>query len=484
MSQTFNFREWIASQKGNYEYKKVDENHIQLVTSYTVAQINFHDIGEGQEEVVEFKIVEDNENEPKFFLHFQADHEEHAKELFGEFVEALEELGNQQVKEILLCCTSAFTSTYFAERLNQAAHETGLLYSFSAVSVNEVYHAGIGKYAILLAPQISYMQKQLSEVMKESMILTIPSKFFGSFDARNYLPELDHQLKGKTISKRAKIEKEIINFIESNTKCILVISVVTEARESRIYYRIYNRLEVILDDVVIKKRIKVKDIEDVIRTHIYSSSGQITIDQIGIAIPGIIDNGIVNFPRNATVDLNNGEKNGFAFQKYFEDKFNVKVHVENNTNAAAIGWGVKHHKDIKVGNIIYYSQPRGFAFGGQGIIQHGRLVKGKSSSAGEIKYIVNRFSYQNPLSFNPFNPSDMFQIVLNVVLMDIAMLNPNILCIRCDLVTDMEMLRQEVLKYVPEEAIPELHSVKNYYEHVLLGEFALCLGDEFIKGKK
>ncbi len=475
MEQQFDFRSWIAHQSGNYEYKKVDDDHILLVTPYTEAQINFYDIGEGQDEVVEFKIIEGNEYEPKFFLHFQPTHKEHAIELFYEFVDALEEFGNKQTKEILLCCTSAFTTSYFAECLNKEAQANDLNYSFNAVSVDHVYEAGVGKYAILLAPQIAYMQKELAPIMKDSIVLTIPGKLFGSFDARSYLPELERELNENRKKKQQNERKEIKEF-SSNDKRTLVISIFGSSEEARIYYRLYDHWDVVVDDVVIKKRITGYDIEDVINLNAFSADGKITVDQIGIAIPGIIDNGILDLHSNQTFDLNYGLANGFNLKEYYENLYKVPVYVNNNTNAAALGWYAKHKDEYEGKNIIYYSQPRGYIMGGQGIVINGQLVPGKNNAAGEIKYILNRFSYTNPLSFNPFNPEDMLQVVTNTVLMDIALLNVDVVCVRCPLMDDMVKLKENLKKYVPESILPELRYVENYNEHIMIGELAICLG--------
>ncbi len=466
----FDFRKWIQSQEIKYPINAEDRNHFKIITPVTVGQINFYDIGEDQDEVVEFKIVLDDESNPNFFLHFQANHEDHAKELFFEFIEALDELENSQVKEILLCCTSAFTTSHFASKLNEEAEKSGMKYSFSAVSMNQIYEAGVGKYAILLAPQISYLQKKLKEVMKDTTVLTIPSILFGKFDAYTYLIELDKELKNTTSEKK---NHEIRKYnIKENDKRILVISAFANGDYANIYYRIYDHGKITVNECVNKKFMKIEDIEDIIDTQVCEQSGKAKVDAIGIAIPGIIHEGRLFLPSTNTTDFNHGEASGFAIQEWFRNKYQVPVHVHNNTNCAAIGWyGIQD----KYKNIVFYSQPRGWVHGGQGIVVDGKLIIGSHSSAGENKYVMNRFNYSTPMTFNPFNPDDMLQIVCNVLVMDIAFLDPEVICVRSELTPNMDDVKKALSKYIPEDHIPELIYIDDYNEHIMNGVMFYCI---------
>ncbi len=472
METTFDVRELIESSKNHHLFTKIDKDHYVLEKPYGQAQINFYNIGENQEEVVEFKIIsQEDPYQPKFFLHFQQNNKEHSEELFSEFLQYIDELDNHQVKEILLCCTSAFTTSYFAQKLNEEAKQRDLPYSFSAVSVSEIYGAGEGKYAILLAPQIAYMQKEIAQIMKNTHVFTIPGKLFGAFDARTYLSELDLQLKD-IHNKKEEIPNHKINDYTSEEK-ILVIDVVTNAKQAKIYYRIYDHLKIVVDNCVRKRKLNLEDINDIIKTQALGRDGKINVDKIGIAIPGMVHDGKLDLPKTRYLDLNNGQQNGFEIKKWFEETYGIPVFIFNNTNAAAVGWHAMHAKEYK--NIIFYSQPKGWIVGGQGIICDGKIVYGRKGLAGENRFIFNQFNFQNPLTFNANNPESILQMVTKIILMDIATIDPEVICLRCDLLTDMQVVKNEVSKYIDSDYIPEIVKVTDYNEHIMTGALIYCL---------
>ena len=69
----------------------------------------------------------------------------------------------------------------------------------------------------------------------------------------------------------------------------------------------------------------------------------------------------------------------------------------------------------------------------------------------------------------------MKEIVVNTLLMDIAVLDPEAICIRCELTPDMEALKQELMRRdVPLEHIPDLFYIDDFYEYILPGEAEWC----------
>lgn len=75
----FDFKTWILEHKNN-EYRFVNENNnlIKLITDYGEASISFTEI-EG-DTIVEFNIVSNKDNSIKFYLHFELNDENHAKQ--------------------------------------------------------------------------------------------------------------------------------------------------------------------------------------------------------------------------------------------------------------------------------------------------------------------------------------------------------------------------------------------------------------------
>ena len=78
---------------------------------------------------------------------------------------ALVSYNEEQTVKVLLCCTSALTTSYFAEQLNNAAKILSLNYIFEAVSYDRVYEKGLYYDIILLAPQIGFQQKKIHNAM-------------------------------------------------------------------------------------------------------------------------------------------------------------------------------------------------------------------------------------------------------------------------------------------------------------------------------
>lgn len=472
MNTEYDVRTIIEQPHPKHQFKKIDNDHYLLEKPYGQAQINFYDIGEGQGQVVEFKIITDNEYQPKFFLHFQQNSQEHSEELFSEFLQALDDLDNNQVKEILLCCTSAFTTSFFAEKLNEEASLVGLPYHFSAVSFDQIYEAGDGKFAILLAPQIAYKQKEVAQVMKDVHVLTIPGKLFGAFDAHSYVIEMDAEL--KKITSKPEEDKNLEIKDLKNEERILVISVVATARQAKIYYRIHDHLKIVTKNCIRKRKLTLRDIEDIINTQAFGCDGKINVNKIGIAIPGIIHKGRINMPRDPYVDFQNGQENHFEIKKWFEEKYNVPVYILNNTNAAAVGWYALHYKEYK--NIIFYSQPKGWVVGGQGIIIDGKLVHGNHGLAGENRIIVQHFNYQNPLSMpNMYDIKNIAQMISKIILMDIATLDPEVICLRSELITDPQIVIDKLSETIEPEYIPKIVLIKDYNEHIMAGALIHCL---------
>ena len=184
MSDTdhFDYRSFIRNHKPDFcGLENPDPDHFLLVTDYAEAQINFYQI-EGEPEIIEFRIDNLKNHETEFFLHFHAEPEEHARDLYRQMVQTLKDLGNRKNNRILLCCTAGMTTSFFAEELNKTAQTLHENYEFEAVSVNEVYVRGLEFDAVLVAPQVGFMQKKIAAVLKDMPVIAVPASIFGSYN--------------------------------------------------------------------------------------------------------------------------------------------------------------------------------------------------------------------------------------------------------------------------------------------------------------
>ena len=475
---TFDLRSWIREQNHvGYTTDFSDNDHFRMETDVATAQINFYDMSP-EPEIVELHIEEKATGEAKFFLHFLAEERNHAIQLVNEMLQVLLSLEDQQTTEVLLCCTVGMTTSFFAERLNQVAEAMGLDWHFSAVAANDAYEHGRDKAAVLVAPQIGYQAARMQAAMPEVPVLAIPTATFASYDAAGCVEWLREELanRKKTVEQKAleRVAQDIVN-----EKRILVIASHAAPSKVTIRYRIYDHGEVTLDREVIKQRLSLTDLTDIIDTQICACTGNVCADAIGIAIPGAIDGGMFDVGLATFFDVGEGdlanrlaEARDFDIAQYFNDRYNIPVFLCNNSNAAALGW---YGSQDEFENVTLHSQATGWAVGGQGNVVNGRLVEGAHGNAGEVRYVADRFQYARPLHFNAYSVGDVLDVVGQMLAVACATYDPEVIALRCDLLPDMDEVAKELAKYIPRDRQPKLVHVDNYNECILLGTMIRCL---------
>lgn len=466
---TFDLRSWIREQhhKG-YAANLDDDNHFLLETEFATAEISFYDMAPDPE-IVELRIEERATGEAKFFLHFHPVDREHSIQLFREMVQALLDVGARQRTEVLLCCTAGMTTSFFAERLNQVAEAMGLDWGFSAVSVTEAYEHGHDKAAILIAPQIAYQAERVQKVMGDVPVLQIPTALFAAYDAAGCLEWVRDELSAREKKTKKQNAEEPCACSDGDGR-FLVVSVHAASGSVTLHHRVYNRGAVVSESRVKKRRLTLADITDVIDTQLCTCKAGGKVDAIGVALPGAVRNGYLHIKSTREVNLTDGS-DGFVIGDYLSDRYDVPVILCNNANAAALGW---REANPQYSDVTFYSQATGWAMGGQGHVVGGRLVEGAHGDAGEIRLIVNRFSFSNPLHYNAFDPTDVLETVGQVLAMDCATFDPEVVALRCDLLPDMGEVSDELAKYVPHHLQPRLVHVDDYDECILAGMLVRC----------
>lgn len=467
MSESFNFKQWLISQKGPYTVSAVDEDHVHVDTEYGLGEVNFYHFG-NEPEIVELRVTCRKTNLTKFFLHFQPVQEAHSKDLFNEMVSALLALKYVQTTKVLLCCTAGMTTSFFAEKLNEAARMADMDYVFSAVSVQEVYASAKDYDVILVAPQVAYEQKRLQRSLSDKPVLNIPTALFAKYDAVGCLEYVKNEVEDYFRKKK-----------ENTTKCctcckkhigkMLVIAVAPASQEVQIRYRIYENGQITLDRRALKKTLSLQDIDDIVDVQICQNTGA-PFTALSIAVPGSIRDGKLDLPKTNSINLQGNTENMLDIQKYFETCVQIPVIIENNANCAAYGW---YSNQEKYHNICLMSQPSGWLIGGQGIIVNGNLVRGAHGIAGEIKHILNQFQYERPLTINPYSIDSIKEIIGKAILTNLVVLDPEVIVIRNDMIVDTEEIREELKKYLPEENIPEIVRMEDFNEYVLAGQESL-----------
>ena len=95
--------------------------------------------------------------------------------------------------------------------------------------------------------------------------------------------------------------------------------------KTRIVYRIYDHNKILLTNEVIKSHLRLEDMRDII-TMILTLYD---IKMVGIAMPGIINNGTPY-----------SESDTFSYEnvyEYFKNQFDIPIVLNNDVNAMAVG---------------------------------------------------------------------------------------------------------------------------------------------------
>lgn len=455
----FDFQYWILGhQEEDYGIVKKTDQLIQLMTDYGEASIQFTKIEDNT--IVEFNVISNKDNAIKFYLHFELNDEEHAKQLYDEMVETLVGLKNEKTIKVLLSCSAGLTTSMFAENLNSFVEMLGIDYQFDAVSYLSIYEEADQYDVILIAPQIGYMLNRLKESLPHKLVLQIPTAIFASYDALAAIQFVQKELEDFYTIKN-KEEKEECMHCAQHEKRILSIVISTNKAQTRIYYRLYDKDEIIDSNMIIKPSMNIYDLYDIIDTVLLKHS---YIDAIGIATPGIVqDNKRLRDPNNGKdIDIKND----------FEDKYHTKVFVYNNANAAVVGFSLEH-PEYK--NILFHSQPFGFGVGGQGIIVNGEIVKGKNGIAGEMRFFLKRMQLSDDAYKLAWTERGALELVTKSLLPTISIIGPEAIAICSPLTPDMNEIKNSLKSFIPEEFLPKFYSIKEPSSYMLGGITKLCI---------
>ncbi|MCJ8006479.1 ROK family protein [Lederbergia wuyishanensis] len=177
------------------------------------------------------------------------------------------------------------------------------------------------------------------------------------------------------------------------------------------------------------------------------------ISSIAIGVPGSVDNGRVFFIPDyeyfQDVDL----------KKYFEDYFSIPVVVENDMNAAVLGY--YKYKAIKEDqSMIYLSYGQNGP--GSGILINGKVVRGSTFFSGEVSFVPlydnHNFLQEIGNKSKSFHEDNQIDAVARLIASVTAIINPHTFIFCNDEVTTsiIEKITLSSSKYIPREHLPEI----------------------------
>ena len=156
------FYDWIVSQQiKDCRIEAVSDESVSLKTESATAAVNFYSF-EDMPDIVELVVNENGCEDPAFFLHFEVEDLDRAKELFGEMRDVLVETGKSSTRRVLLCCTVGMTTSMFAAKLAEVTKTLSLDYAFEAKALEDAKREGGSYDAVMLAPQVGFRRREVA----------------------------------------------------------------------------------------------------------------------------------------------------------------------------------------------------------------------------------------------------------------------------------------------------------------------------------
>ena len=442
---TLQYKAWIKEQvQSPFSYQE-SSDRIDIDAGYAKASIVFH-----EQDIIELMILNSADGEISFYLHFQLKDENHAKNLFQELLDTLKNLKNKQKCNVLLSCSSALTTSFFAQELNKAAETLKLDYVFSAVSFSHLYEKGFDYDVILLAPQIHYEYDKVREIFQDQIVLKIPAAVFAQYNTGGII-ELIMSERTKAVMKQKEPKPDPIDPFENNYR-ILTLGMINHKDMIRFGYRIYDHGKRTLDKEVIKQTFALQDLEDLMD---YIVARHKNIDAISIAVPGITYHGVLNLIGYGFINTELG--------KSLTDKYGIPVILINDVNAIALGYHAMYKEEK---NMIFYFQPKG-VLPGAGIIIDDKLYTGRLHAAGEIGFLVKQIVDQ--AVEKSLTPEGAMEVVTKGLLAFITTMAPEKIILYSELTPNVDEIQEELAKALQKEFLPEIEHVSRLKTYMLPG---------------
>lgn len=457
------YRSWILNQHlDGCTIKEGSNDNILIESDLIKGWVSFYDI-DGIE-IAELRLERVLDGEPAFFLHFELIELERAKELFNEMAQALYELTHREVRHILLCCTVGMTTTFFSMKLNEVAQKMGVDYDFTAQSIEAAKQNGGEFAAVLLAPQVGHQRKQVAEMLPNTVVIEIPGKIFGAYDAEAALRLVMDALSGSRMASNNSDLSIVRDY--DKTKRILALSYIHREDEPTLSYRIFDRGTIAASGMLVRRAIDIQSLEDLAATLRVQGWKTSDFDAIGIAVPGVVHD-------NAVIERSNDTEVRFELGAKLQKLWGAPVYVHYNATAAAVGCYVSQDE---YENVAFHAQAIGVPDGEEGYVVKGRPLVGQSGRSGHLGPLAAIFSLDMDLTDAAWRVMGMSQLVGRYLASLACTIAPDVIYVWCDLLPDMDELHDELAKTLPESAIPKLVGVADYDGCVLLGVMALCLG--------
>lgn len=186
------------------------------------------------------------------------------------------------------------------------------------------------------------------------------------------------------------------------------------------------------------------------------------IKSIVLGIPGVENSGIVTLVDYPML-------RGKNIKKELENRYECLIQIENDVNAAILGFSTKEATNLIIAGIYY---PIGFPPGG-GVTIHQKLLKGNNNYAGEVASL--------PLAVNwstvNINQLDLKEHFLDIVKVYISLYDPHkiVAYVSKNRLNEEQEIIKLLKKDFPLIQLPEIIFTETFEEDYLLGLITLGL---------
>lgn len=191
------------------------------------------------------------------------------------------------------------------------------------------------------------------------------------------------------------------------------------------------------------------------------------IRAVGIGVPGAVNQGVIN-----TSEIQ--ELINVPLESSIREKHEVEVIMDNDMNLTVYGFYQKQEydeeKSVAVATFIEGCFP------GAGMIVDGHIHRGSTRFAGEIAFLP--FGMSNEELFGQLHNRNTFHSLAGKAVSSlIAVMNPEMIALTGSLVkpADVDLIRLECLKYIPEMHMPMLTLLEHPEEDYMYGLVKITL---------
>ncbi|AJS59925.1 ROK family transcriptional regulator [Paenibacillus sp. IHBB 10380] len=199
------------------------------------------------------------------------------------------------------------------------------------------------------------------------------------------------------------------------------------------------------------------------------------IRSIAIGVPGSVKNGRIIYIHNYE------QFRHFDLKGYFEKRFSIPVVVENDMNAAVLGYSNNNKIENNPSLIYLYLGQNG---PGAGIIVNGDVIRGNTFFSGEIGFVPQyddrnfgeALKDRTELDKTNLQKEKEIDSISRMVATFTAMLNPHSIIFNSDEVDEstINQIANRSATYIPDEHLPEL-TISNWMQDYLYGLQSLGL---------